>query len=126
MRPWCVRWLLSCVDECHDERPAERHARVACCGSHRYAQRIHRFERAGAERACEQSALRSDFRLSRAARRSTQAVVVGWNRTLLDGQTFGARSLYLASGAEWERIAECSATLDVTRRNRLATSRAHR
>src|ERR1035441_1147329 len=126
MRPWCVRLLRSCSDERRREWSADGHARLAGCGYDRHAQRVHWPLRSGAERVGEQSIVRSGLRLSRTARRSAQAVVVGWNGAVPDGKTLGARSVYLASCAEWKRIADGSATVDAARGNRLATSDTHR
>src|SRR5450631_1236558 len=126
MRLWFVLWLRSYSDERRREWSADGHARLAGCGYDRHAQRVHWSVRSGAERVGEQSVVRSCLRLSRTARRSAQAVVVGWNRAMPDGETVGARSVYLVSGAEWKCIANGSAAVDAARGNRLATSDTHR
>src|SRR5450631_743723 len=108
MRLWCVRWLRSYSDERRREWSGDGHARLAGCGYDRHAQRVHWSVRSGAERVGEQSVVRSCLRLSRTARRSAQVVVVGWNWAMPDGETVGARPVYLASGAEWKCIANCS------------------
>ncbi len=130
MQPWCVPWLRSCGDErCgawDRERRIERRTRLAGCGCDRHAEGVHRSERSGAACLGEQSVVRSTLRLSRSARRFAQTVVVGWNWAVLNGQTLRAWSIYLATSAEWTSIAECSATFDVARGNRLATSGSYR
>src|SRR5271165_827546 len=130
MRPWCVPSLRSCGDERRAERNAERnaelHARLASGGYDRHAQRVYRSKCFGAERIEEQSVLRSRLRLSRTARRSAQVDLVGRNWTLVDGETLRAWPIHLAAGADWESIANCGATVDATRGNRLETSCADR
>ena len=79
----------------------------------------------GTERVGEQSVLRSCLRISRTARRFAEVVVVGRNGAVADGKALGARSVYLAAGAEWQCIAHGRATVDVARGNRLATSGTH-
>jgi len=101
--PWSARSLRNYSNESRGDERAVGYAHLAGCRHDRYAQRLYRALRFGAGRACKQSVVRSSVRLSRPARRFDQALVVGWNRTLLDGEAIGTRSLHLAPSAEWGR-----------------------
>jgi hypothetical protein len=51
--------------------------------------------------------------------------VVRWRRALSFRETIGARPIYLATGNEWNGVADTSTAFDVARGDRLASTGAH-
>ena len=78
-----------------------------------------------AQTVLERSRTRACFRLPRPARRSDQAVVVGWRRTLSIRQASGTRPFHLAAGRRGRGIVEPRATVDAIGRHRLAAADPH-
>ncbi len=62
--------------------------------------------------------------VSREARRSDQAAVVGWRRAVLVREATGARTIHLAASGERHGFADAGAVVDAAGRHRLAAAGA--
>ena len=101
---------------------AAREADLDRGGSDGHAARICRAERDGADGAGAESVFRTGVCVSRQARRSDQVALVGWRRAVLVREAPGARTVHLAAGHQWHRVAHASAVVDVAGRDRLAAT----
>jgi hypothetical protein len=74
--------------------------------------------------ALRKSVFRSRVCVSREARRSDQASVVGWRRAVLVCEAAGAWAIYLAAGHQRHGFVDASAIIDAAGRHRLAAAGA--
>src|SRR5580700_10339440 len=88
----------------------------------RYAPRLHRAQRRGADGSRGEPVWWAGIRVSWQTRRPGKGAVVGWRWAMFIRQTPGAWSLRLAESRIGCSGADESATLHVARRNRLATT----
>lgn len=91
-------------------------------GSDGHAARVRGVERDGADGARGESVFRTGVCVSRKARGSDQAAVVGRRWVVLVREEAGARKVHLATSGERNGIADARAVVDVAGRDRLAAA----
>src|SRR5262249_28248997 len=116
----CVRW-----SNCCDEWSAGGDSGGGGRPGPRPWQRGRQVGGASARRSRGGSVLGSRVLLSRPPRRSGQAVVVGWRRTVSVCQASGARAIRLATGRGGGGSAEPGAIVDAVGGDRLANAAAN-
>src|SRR5271170_5158923 len=120
MRKHCVR----CWSSCWDDRAGGGDAHLDRGGSDGHATRVHGVERHGADGVGGKSVFGASVCVSREARRSDQAAVVGRGRAVLVRETTGARKVHLAASGERHGFVDARAVVDVAGRDRLAAAGA--